>query len=63
MEWETENEDSLVCPECGHSMDSEMYGLDEDESYESLYPTKEELEFDSEVGSEEREYYDPDIDE
>ena len=43
MVWETEWEDILVCEECGFSMDSDMYGFDSEEEYESLYPTLEEF--------------------
>lgn len=42
MVWETENEDILVCPYCGYSVDSDRYGYT-DEEYEALFPTKEEL--------------------
>lgn len=43
MEFEDEWEDILVCPECGHSVDSEHYGFENDEDYDALYPTKEEV--------------------
>jgi DNA-directed RNA polymerase subunit RPC12/RpoP len=43
MEFEDEWEDSLVCPHCGHSVGLEQYGFEDDEAYESLYPTKEEV--------------------
>lgn len=43
MEFENENEDTLVCPSCGYSVDIDRYGFT-DEEYESLYPTKEEVE-------------------
>ena len=42
MEFEDEWEDILVCPECGHSEDSDRYGMS-DEEYEALYPTEEEV--------------------
>ncbi len=42
MIFEDENEDTLVCPNCGHDEDSDHYGLT-DEEYENLYPTKEEV--------------------
>lgn len=42
MEFEDEDEDILVCPSCGHSVELEHYGF-EDEEYDSLYPTKEDL--------------------
>lgn len=44
MVFETENEDILVCNMCGHSVMLEMYGLEDEEDYDSLYPTKEEIE-------------------
>lgn len=44
MEFEDEWRDTLVCPSCGHSVALEEYGFENDEEYESLYPTKEELE-------------------
>lgn len=43
MEFEDENEDSLVCPSCGHSVDLDMYGFEGDEAYEKLYPTEDEV--------------------
>lgn len=43
MEWEDENEDILVCPNCGHSVDSDHYGFKNDSEYDALYPTKEEV--------------------
>lgn len=43
MEFEDECEDVLVCPECGHSIDLEHYGFENDEEYEAQYPTKEEV--------------------
>ena len=42
MKWETEMEDILVCENCGFSIDSDYYGLSEEE-YGSLYPTLEEV--------------------
>lgn len=38
-EWE----DILVCLECGHSVELERYGMEDDEEYEALYPTREEV--------------------
>lgn len=35
--------DTLICPKCGHSVDLEHYGFENDEAYEAVYPTKEEL--------------------
>lgn len=43
MEFEDEWEDVLICPECGHSIDSERYGFENDEDYDELFPTKEEV--------------------
>lgn len=55
MEFEDENESSLVCPHCGYSIDIDDYGS---VSYDELYPTKEDLDdSDLELG-EEREVYD-----
>lgn len=42
MQFEDEYEDTLVCPECGYSEDSDRYGMS-DEEYDALYPTKEEV--------------------
>lgn len=41
MEFEDEWEDTLVCPECGHDVDIERYGLENDEDYDALYPPME----------------------
>lgn len=43
MEFEDEWEDTLVCTHCGHSIDSDRYGCEDDEEYEKLYPTREEV--------------------
>lgn len=43
MEFEDDYEDTLVCPNCGHSIDLDRYGCEDDESYEKLYPTREEV--------------------
>lgn len=43
MEFEDKWEDVLICPECGHSIDSDRYGCESDEEYEALYPTEEEV--------------------
>lgn len=43
MEWEDEWEDTLVCPKCGHSMDSDHYGFASEEEYNAMYPTKDEV--------------------
>lgn len=39
MEFEDEWEDTLVCPACGHSVDLEHYGMENDEEYDALYYT------------------------
>lgn len=43
MEFEDEYEDILVCPTCGHSVELDRYGAENDEDYDALYPTKEEV--------------------
>lgn len=43
MEFEDEHEDILVCPACGHSVDLDNYGCEDEENYENLYPTREEI--------------------
>ena len=43
MHFETEFEDILVCDNCGHSVDLEEYGFEDEECYENLYPTEEEV--------------------
>ena len=43
MKFEDKWEDVLICPECGHSIDSDRYGCESDEEYEALYPTEEEV--------------------
>jgi transcription initiation factor IIE alpha subunit len=43
MEFEDENEDTLVCPSCGHDMDLDRYGFDSDEEYDAAYPSKEDV--------------------
>ncbi len=37
MEFEDEMEDVLICPKCGHSVDLEHYGTEDDEDYYTLY--------------------------
>jgi hypothetical protein len=39
MEFENENEDTLVCPSCGNDISLDRYGFENDEEYEKLYPT------------------------
>ena len=43
MEFEDEYEDILICPICNHSIDGDQYGFENDEAYEALYPTREEI--------------------
>jgi DNA-directed RNA polymerase subunit M/transcription elongation factor TFIIS len=43
MEFEDEWEEVLVCSKCGHSVDLERYGFENDEDYDALYPSKEEV--------------------
>lgn len=44
MEFEDEKwRDTLVCPSCGNSMDLDEYGFTDEESYNNLYPTIEEV--------------------
>lgn len=43
MQFEDEWEDILVCLECGHSVELEQYRMEDDEEYEALYPTREEV--------------------
>ena len=40
MEFEDEWEDTLVCPACGHSVDLEHYGMENDEEYDALCVTR-----------------------
>ena len=42
MEFENENEDTLVRLKCGSSIDLDHYGMT-DEEYDSLYPRKEDI--------------------
>lgn len=43
MEFEDSNEDILVCPKCGHSVELEEYGFESPEDYENLYMTEEQF--------------------
>ena len=58
MEYEDEDEDTLVCDSCGYSMDVDDYGTDPDED---LYPIMEDDE-DEDDEDDSSEYYDPEID-
>lgn len=46
MVFENENEDILVCSSCGHSVMLELYGSEDEEDYDSLFPLKDEDEDD-----------------
>jgi len=41
MIFEDDNESILVCESCGHSVLLELYGAEDEEDYDSLYPRKE----------------------
>ena len=57
MEFEDEWKDVLVCPECGHSVDLDYYGSENEEDYDALYPTYEEVAgYEEEDDDEENEY-------
>lgn len=43
MFFENEFEDTLICPNCGHEIPTERYGMEDDEDYDALYPTAEEV--------------------
>lgn len=43
MEFENEWRDVLVCPCCGHSVELDRYGCEDEESYHKMYPTREEV--------------------
>ena len=43
MEFEDEWEDTLICTKCGYTIDSDRYGFENDEDYDALYPTEEEV--------------------
>lgn len=59
MEFEDEWEDTLICPNCGHDIDLEHYGFENEEEYIKQYPTEEEvLEYDEEEEDYSGENYD-----
>ena len=31
-------EDRLLCPKCGYEIELELYGIDDEEEYDALYP-------------------------
>jgi DNA-directed RNA polymerase subunit RPC12/RpoP len=53
MIFEDEWEDTLVCENCGHSVDLDSYGAENDEEYDNLYPSE-----DSEENDDDNEPYD-----
>ena len=60
MIFEDDNESILLCESCGHSVMLEMYGAEDEEDYNSLYPRKEEWFDDDEDDDEEDNYDDED---
>lgn len=43
MFFEDDWEETLICSKCGHECDINRYGVEDDDEYEALYPTYEEL--------------------
>lgn len=43
MEFEDEWKDTLICPKCGHEVDFDHYGVENEEDYEALYPREEDV--------------------
>lgn len=43
MVFEDKWEDTLVCNNCGHSVALELYGAEDEEDYDSLYPRQEDV--------------------
>lgn len=43
MEFEDQYEDVLVCLSCGHSVDLDEYGLEDENQYDKLYPTEDDF--------------------
>lgn len=44
MNFEDEEfKDVLICPECGHEVEFDRYGIEDDDEFDALYPTKEEV--------------------
>lgn len=41
MEFEDANEDILVCPKCGHSVELDEYGFEDPEDYNTVYDENE----------------------
>lgn len=38
MELTDKWEEELLCPKCGHRIETERYGIDSEEEYDALYP-------------------------
>ena len=38
MKFTNKQEDRLLCPKCGYEIELELYGIDDEEEYEALYP-------------------------
>jgi len=38
MKFADKSEDRLLCPKCGHEIELELYGIDDEEEYDALYP-------------------------
>jgi DNA-directed RNA polymerase subunit RPC12/RpoP len=38
MKFKDKWEDTLVCPKCGHEIDTDLYGIESEEEFEALYP-------------------------
>ncbi|GHU53255.1 hypothetical protein FACS1894132_04920 [Clostridia bacterium] len=43
MYFEDEWENTLICSKCNHEVSSERYGFENDDDYDKLYPTYEEV--------------------
>ena len=43
MDFEDERKDVLICPSCGHSVELERYGFENDEAYDALFPSIDEI--------------------
>lgn len=43
MEFEDERRDTLVCNKCGHSVDLDLYGSEDESDYSALYPPMEDI--------------------
>lgn len=52
MNFEDEWKDVLICPSCDHSVELERYGFENDEAYDALLPSMDEI-IDSEDEDEE----------